>query len=150
MSNTFAHDSFFGGLNLYKRRDQRYGRGAGERPPYPIIVDQPTFGEAVKNFNRADWGLMFMFTAIGFPMARVATRGSFASEYQRRKLFNAFWWIMISSGFITALANSGYRLQGHVDNGLRWKRPEIKLNKYDFTKEYEKKYFWLRALRIRD
>ena len=57
---------------------------------------------------------------------------------------------MISGGLVTAFNNSGYRLQGQVDNGLRWKRPEIKLNKYDFTKEYEKKYFWLRALRIRD
>lgn len=63
--STFPHDSFWGGLNLYKRRDQRYTRGAGERPPYPIIIDEPSIGETLRNFNRADLGLVVIFTAIG-------------------------------------------------------------------------------------
>jgi len=39
--DTFNHDSFFGGINLIKRRDNRYLIEVGERPPYPIIIDNP-------------------------------------------------------------------------------------------------------------
>ena len=30
-----------------------------------------------------------------------------------------------------------FPLRANVDNGLRWKRKENKLNKYDFTSEHE-------------
>ena len=32
---------------------------------------------------------------------------------------------------------SYYRLAGLMDNGLRWKRPDRNMRKYDFTKDFE-------------
>jgi len=41
-------------------------------------------------------------------------------------------------GAIMGMWNSQYRLKGLVENGLRWKRKDEKLKKYDFTSEFEK------------
>jgi hypothetical protein len=65
MSETFPHDSFFGGLNLLKRRDNRFFILAGERPPYPIINDNPTTLDVIKNLNTADIGIFCAFALIG-------------------------------------------------------------------------------------
>lgn len=65
MSQTFAHDSLLGGLNIVKKRDGRNLLHPGERPPYPIINDNPTVYEVFSNLNKADFGLLLMFTAIG-------------------------------------------------------------------------------------
>lgn len=34
------------------------------------------------------------------------------------------------------------RLTGYYENGLRWKKPEKKLKKFDFTSEFEKQSKW--------
>ena len=34
------------------------------------------------------------------------------------------------------------RLTGFYDNGLRWRRPEDKLRKFDLTSDFEKATFW--------
>jgi hypothetical protein len=65
MSETFPHDSFFGGLNLLKRRDNRFFILAGERPPYPIINDNPTTLDVIKNLNTADIGIFCAFALLG-------------------------------------------------------------------------------------
>ena len=36
------------------------------------------------------------------------------------------------------------RLTGYWDNGLRWSKPEDKLNKYDVTSHFEKATGWSR------
>jgi hypothetical protein len=36
------------------------------------------------------------------------------------------------------------RLTGFWDNGLRWRKPEDKLRKYDCTSEFEKATIWKR------
>jgi len=59
------------------------------------------------------------------------------------------WTSTIVFGGYFALANSFYRLKGYVENGLRWKRPERKLNKYDFSKDFEKNTIW-KFFRLRD
>lgn len=65
MSQTFAFDSFLGGLNLLKKRDQRILLDQGERPPYPIINSQATFVDVLDNMNKSDAGILFAFTAVG-------------------------------------------------------------------------------------
>ena len=52
-------------------------------------------------------------------------------------------------GFNIALMNSFYRLKGYINNGLKWKRVEKKLYKYDLSSEHEKQSIW-GFLRIRD
>jgi len=63
--DTFDHNSIFGGLNILKRRDNRIILEAGERPPYPIIIDSPDLFDITYNLNLADFGLVLLFTAIG-------------------------------------------------------------------------------------
>ena len=81
-------------------------------------------------------------------MARLAVRGPTVSEFQRRSMFSMSWTFATAWGGLFALANSYYRLKGLVENGLRWKRPERKLRKYDFSSEFEEntvfKYFRLK------
>lgn len=60
----FAHDSFFGFINLFKIGNLQKAYYPGDRPPYPVIKDSPSFRDVVCNFNRSDlgmfafWGLM--------------------------------------------------------------------------------------------
>ncbi len=65
MSQAIPHDSFLGGLNLLKRFDNRFFIEKGERPPYPIIISNPTMTDVFKNYNYADFGLLVMFTFAG-------------------------------------------------------------------------------------
>ena len=65
MSQVFPHDSFAGGLNLFKRRENRFLLYKGERPPYPIIIDSPTFSNVVSNMNTADIGIILFFGLLG-------------------------------------------------------------------------------------
>jgi len=57
-------------------------------------------------------------------------------------MFSLSWTAGTAFGGLFALANSYYRLKGLVDNGLRWKRPERKLRKYDFSTEFEDNTIW--------
>ena len=62
--NIFAHDFFFGGLNLFKR-DKFNTKANLERPPFPIIVDDPLTTDVIYNMNKADFGIISFFTIIG-------------------------------------------------------------------------------------
>lgn len=42
-------------------------------------------------------------------------------------------------GLLGAYSASHYRLTGLMDNGLRWRRPDYQLRKYDFTRDFEEK-----------
>ncbi|KAL4478928.1 hypothetical protein ABPG72_019365 [Tetrahymena utriculariae] len=150
MSQTFAHDSFLGGLNLFKRRDPRFVLDQGERPPYPIINSNSSFVDVLNNFNKADFGLVLFSGAIGFPLSRWVLKGlTFSSLNYRRGLFSSVYGGIIFWGLVLGFNNSYYRLNGFVDNGLVWKKKERKLNKYDFTSEFEDNSFF-KKLRIRD
>ena len=65
MTTAYPHDSILGGLNIFKRIDGRAGLINGQRPPYPIIIDNPTCSDVFWNLNRADLGLVLAFTVIG-------------------------------------------------------------------------------------
>jgi len=65
MSQTFAFDGILGGLNLFKRRDNRFVLDLGERPPYPIINSGATFVDVVDNLNAADAGLVGLSALAG-------------------------------------------------------------------------------------
>lgn len=63
-----AHDSFFGYINLFKRTNNVYSKPLWYRPPYPLLVEEPTVAETVYNLNRADFGCWssVMFAGIIF------------------------------------------------------------------------------------
>lgn len=50
-------------------------------------------------------------------------------------MFYMFTWNFFG---VYAMMNCSYfRLNGVLDNGLRWKNSDITLKKYDFTKDFE-------------
>ena len=63
------HDSFWGGLNLIRRSSTKAVYEIGERPPYPIIIGDPTVHQIVANWNLADTGIVGMFATTGFFVA---------------------------------------------------------------------------------
>lgn len=65
MSATFPHNSFLGGLNLFIRENRDALIQKGERPPYPIIVSNPTLGQAIGNLNKADLGIFLALFVLG-------------------------------------------------------------------------------------
>ena len=65
MTTAFPHDSFLGGLNILKTINGRNILLPGQRPYYPIIIDNPTFGDVARNLNKADLGIVFAFFVIG-------------------------------------------------------------------------------------
>jgi hypothetical protein len=65
MSQTFNPNGIFGGLNLLKRSENRILLDPGQRPPYPILITQPTVRETVANFNRADLAILLVYTLVG-------------------------------------------------------------------------------------
>lgn len=67
MSTTFEHDSLLGGLNMFKRFDNRFLLDKGERPPYPVIISNPTLTDVFSNMNKADAGIVLGFCIIGIP-----------------------------------------------------------------------------------
>eukprot|EP01015_Nassula_variabilis_P026511 TRINITY_DN530_c0_g1_i9.p3 TRINITY_DN530_c0_g1~~TRINITY_DN530_c0_g1_i9.p3 ORF type:complete len:155 (+),score=17.60 TRINITY_DN530_c0_g1_i9:92-556(+) len=148
-SSTFAHDSLLGGLNLFLRRDNRYIISAGERPPYPIIISNPTFTQVLRNMNRADLGIIIGFVLLSVPLGRYVSSSGSLNLFMKRKLFYSCLQMGVLFGSITAANNSFFRLTGHIENGLKWRRRGKQLNKYDLTSEYEKGTFW-HSLRLRD
>ena len=63
--DTFNHDSLLGGINMIKRRNNRILLEAGEKPPYPIIIDNPCLKDIFVNLNKADLGIVLFFTLMG-------------------------------------------------------------------------------------
>ena len=137
----YPHDSILGGLNLFKLRRLTPIPAAGERPPFPVINDDPTFANVVNNLNRADFGVFVATCLISLPLANKVLRS--ASDLgQKRMFYNS----TLSYGFLMALSfaliNSQKRLQGHTNNGLTWKYNNRRLKKYDFNSEYEQGTVW--------
>ena len=62
---SFDPDWYFGGLNYLKIRDFKPILEKGERPPYPMIIHNPTLGEVTHNWNKADTGIFIAFAISG-------------------------------------------------------------------------------------
>ena len=122
----------FGGKSIY---------GTYERPPYPIIVDTPTLRDIFANLRFSDMVLFGSFYGTGIVWSYVLSR-PFTQLMQRLIVYHGVSHIFFFVGATLALSCSYRRLTGYADNGLRWRTPTDKLNKYDSTSEFEKATFW--------
>ena len=116
--NTFEHDSFLGFLNAFKVKDTNWILKPGQRPPYPIIIADPTISQVklvlsiqvVSNLNKADFGLFLTVSAIGFFASRASMGNLYSTEYLRRRGFSIAWNSFMMMGGLLALMNSNNRL----------------------------------------
>ena len=119
--------------------------GPYERPPFPIKIDSPTWGDVGRELRFSDY---FMFGTVYYGMGH--TWGYLASRpfpmlMQRLIVYHGSAHLFGVFGLTLMLALPYRRLTGYWDNGLRWKKPEDKLRKYDSTSHFEKATIWKRC-----
>ncbi len=107
-----------------------------ERPPYPILIDDPTISQVFQNLNKSDFLLALSFMGLGFAMSIFSTRRFIFVEQKFYMTKHTMWLYSFTAAFL-ALQCSFYRLTGFMENGLRWKHRDMLYSKYDFTKDFE-------------
>lgn len=115
--------------------------GTYERPPFPIIIDTPTLRDLFSSLTLSDFimgGTVYSFgTCWSYYLSR-----PLPTIIQRLFMYHAVSHLFLVSAMVL-MTNIAYRrLTGFWDNGLRWKKPEDKLHKYDNTSHYEKATVW--------
>jgi len=85
-----AHDSFFGYLNLYKRQGNHFTRPMWYRPPFPILVEEPTVGTTLYNMNRADFGFFATLTFFGSMFHYTSIKWDQTSYYFQGRMFKVY------------------------------------------------------------
>jgi hypothetical protein len=117
----------------------------GERTPYPIIIERPTFRDVFYNMGLAEWMPLVVLTPVGAYAGFHVTHQLFDLPLSRRRAFGGIVFLFAISGFYLGLKGSFYKLTGFENNGLRWKRPEQRVKKYVFTEEMHG--FWEEMLK---
>ena len=108
-----------------------------QRPPYPIIVNDPTTTEVFYNLNKSDVLLGLSFVAAGFGASVLCTRKLLLLEAKFLLTKYMMWWYT-GIGGLMAMSCSYYRLVGLMENGLRWKHKDLVFYKYDLTSDFER------------
>ena len=124
--------------------------GPYERPPFPIIIDTPTIRDVAQNINTSDLVMAGSIYGTGIIWSYVISR-PFTMIMQRLAVYHAISHLFFFLS-VTLLINVPYRrLTGFLDNGLRWRKPEDKLKRYDLTSEFERATIWGRWVsKVRD
>ena len=139
--------SINGPLHSLKAGWTTVGRGkavsAYERPPFPILIEKPSLYDMLSSVRFSDF---FMFGTIygagilaGFALSR-----PFPLMTLRMLVYHG----TSHAFFCTAAAATTIvvfrRLTGYWDNGLRWRKPEDRMTKFDTTSHFEKATGWSR------
>jgi hypothetical protein len=115
--------------------------GAYERPPYPIIIDRPTLKDVITNMKFSDYVMGATFYGSGILAGYYCSRPMI--ELQQKLLaYHAISHVALVFGAFSMFIMSYRRLTGFYDNGLRWKKPEDKMRKYDNTSHFENGTIW--------
>lgn len=130
-------NSLFASFKVFKviRNSKTYR--IDERPPYPILIDNPTVGETLKNINKSDVFLGLTFVAGGLVSSILGSR--YLLRLSNKFYFTKYtmWWYNLC-GIFVAMNCSYLRLTGYLENGLRWKQNDSLYTKYDFTSDFER------------
>merc|ERR1712224_392671 len=110
------------------------GRGkavsAYERPPFPILIEKPSFYDLVGSLKFSD---AFMFATIygcGILTSFAMSRG-FPLMTLRMLIYHGGSHMAFVGALSATTIVAFRRITGYWDNGLRWRKPEDRLNKFD-------------------
>ena len=124
--------------------------GPYERPPFPIIIDTPTFRDVMQNINGSDLVMFSTIYGTGILWSYVISR-PFTQIMQRLVVYHGMSHLFFFVSLTLLVSVPFRRLTGFSDNGLRWRKPEDKLRKYDLTSEFERATIWGRWVsKVRD
>lgn len=115
--------------------------GPYERPPYPIIIDRPTVKDVIANISFPDFVLGGTMYTIGLVGGYLCSKNMHLLQH-RLVVYHGISHLGMVGGFSAMFLVSFRRLTGFYDNGLRWKKPEDKLRKYDNTSHFEGATIW--------
>ena len=130
-------DSLFASFGVFRKLNNNGLVKYDQRPPYPIIIDNPTSSQVFHNLNKSDLLVCTFFVALGFGASILATRRYQFLESKFMMTKYMMWWYTLIGGFV-AMNCSYYRLAGLMENGLRWKSKDILYSKYDLTSDFER------------
>lgn len=115
--------------------------GPYERPPFPIIIDKPSMHDLVSSFRTSDYCMFGAIYGTGVLFSFVISRG-LPSVVQRLLVYHGVSHMFFALGVAAVPLVAYRRLTGFWDNGLRWRKPEDKLHKYDSTSHFERATGW--------
>lgn len=115
-----------------------------ERPPFPIKVDLPTWRDIRHEMRASDYFMFGTIYSVGNVFAFMCAR-KLPIVMQRIIIYHAASHMMFVCAAAFIIQIPYRRLTGFHDNGLRWKKPEDKMNKYDHTSHFEANTIWHRA-----
>ena len=129
--------------DLYCTTGSKSIYGVYERPPFPIIIDTPTLRDVVQNLRFSDFVMGGSIYGGGVLWAYLVSR-PFPNLSSRLVIYHGVSHMFFFVAFSMMFSIPYKRLTGFWDNGLRWRKPEDKLKKYDNTSEFEKATIWKR------
>jgi hypothetical protein len=110
--------------------------GPYERPPFPILIDAPTWGDLFNNMRMSDFVMGGSIYGSGLLWGYYASR-PFPMLMQRLVVYHGVSHMFLAVSLSLMIAVPFRRLTGYWDNGMRWHKPEDKLKKYDTTSHFE-------------
>ena len=117
--------------------------GPYERPPFPIIIDKPSLADLVNSWRFSDYFMFGTIYGTGILASYAASR-PFPLISQRLIVYHGLSHLCFMFGVATISIVPFRRLTGYWENGLRWRKPEDRLKKYDSTSHFERSTGWSR------
>mmetsp|Transcript_115208 Transcript_115208/g.159862 ORF Transcript_115208/g.159862 Transcript_115208/m.159862 type:complete len:161 (+) Transcript_115208:2-484(+) len=114
---------------------------AYERPPFPIQVNQPSWSDILGAMRFSDFFMGASIYGSGILWGYVVSR-PMPMMMQRLVVYHGVAHMAGVVALSLMVAVPYRRLTGYWDNGMRWRRPEDKLNKYDSTSHFEAATGW--------
>jgi hypothetical protein len=102
----FEHDSILGGLNLLQKHTRPFKAYRNDRPPYPVINQNPSMAQVFGNLNQADVGIFGFAYLLGIPLANRVANKTAQSYGQKIVVFGLAHGYMYLMGGVLALGNS--------------------------------------------
>lgn len=133
-------DNFYLFKRFFQAGNLKHIYEPGDRTPYPIIVENPSFRDIIYNMELPEWTPFLVSLPVGSFFGYKFTFQMAAYPLSRRRGFAGVLGLFMLTGFYIGIKGSYYKLVGFENNGLRWERTEQRVKKYDFTSDFHG--FW--------
>ena len=105
------------------------------------MVDSPTWGQIFKEMRTSDYFMGASIYGCGIVWAYFASK-PFTTMMERLVVYHGVSHCFLALSVSLMIAVPFRRLTGFWDNGLRWRKPEDRLRKFDSTSHFEKATGW--------